>query len=659
MAFAILLLIILVLSVFLLRQQFFAQQKFEYTSQTLVPLSQSAKTVHNDILMLNKLVNTHTNLLEKSEMKKIKKEIKGFSKKLEEDVSNLLRELEKTLGDKSAYIIYEEVQKQSLLAKELMSLNEDNLDSLMMRTQALEKMDIQVFSSRLDFNDAIRILEGKGRNLVSFTIDEASSMTSHINQVINKVVQLPSISDSWEVEDSGSEINDHIMEVKSYRDSILRRHPEIENELIRYTQSVIDPIEFETGVYNSHLKWLSSSKLRQQSYMAYSESIQKVAIDLDNTVQKLEGLVQVSSTEAAKIGQQSISTGVIVLSIAMVLTISIGHHIYKSISTPLKEIEGYLVEIASGNLVASVPERKKDEFGVISQNINSLAEALQKIIRSVTEVADNLETLSEEASSVNEIAKKQANEQKEMTGNFNKKTNIMKESTEQTRVILGDMHQQVIALTTRANENAEGMEKNARKIYELEEKMNIASSSIDQLSSQSDAISVILEVIQKIAGQTNLLALNAAIEAARAGEAGRGFSVVADEVRNLATKTRESTDEIHNVIESLQTKSKEAVKIITLSSDLLKECVLETKKTKENTEDIKKVVVNLSKQNNDVDNYSKQQNHLISEVSDNIIQIVGSATNTAEMVSKSTESNRKLLALVSQQRSLLRHFKII
>ncbi len=223
-------------------------------------------------------------------------------------------------------------------------------------------------------------------------------------------------------------------------------------------------------------------------------------------------------------------------------------------------------KLEAGDLRDTLAITSQDEFGTLGNSTNRLTDSLRETVRSLTNGSQELAACAEETEAVSRHSQKSISEQKLQTLSIATAINEMSQAVSNIAKNAAEASVQVQNATEEANNGKKIVEHNAEKIQQLSSRIQESSAVIHRLNEYSDNIGSVLEVIRNIANQTNLLALNAAIEAARAGEQGRGFAVVADEVRSLAVKTQDSTSEIQSMIERLQQGTREAVSAMNISS---------------------------------------------------------------------------------------------
>ena len=221
-----------------------------------------------------------------------------------------------------------------------------------------------------------------------------------------------------------------------------------------------------------------------------------------------------------------------------------------------------------------------------------------------------------------------------------------------------DAQLQVSKIDTSASENRVLMLDNVKRVNALASEIEKSSIVIEQLNNDSIDIGKILVVIEGIAEQTNLLALNAAIEAARAGEQGRGFAVVADEVRTLASRTQSSTQEIQTMIEKLQQGATNAVKMMHISRDQANDSVEQTTKAEGSLHEMVQQLDEIRQKSINIASAAEQQTAVSLEISESVQHIATSAELGAEETQKSALESESLAELAQRQKKMIDQFTI-
>jgi len=316
----------------------------------------------------------------------------------------------------------------------------------------------------------------------------------------------------------------------------------------------------------------------------------------------------------------------IMIIVALLIILSVtGALFHTTIVQRLVNISTALRGFADGNLASRLSEEKNDEISQISivfnQSISKLEESLGHIGEQASQQINTIGELNNLTDSALQGIQKQQQETdmvavaiEEMTATAQEVASLAANTSVSTR----ETQQE-------ANTGREIVAENMRAVERLSEEMKNAEEVIGVLETDSDNIGSVLGVIRGIAEQTNLLALNAAIEAARAGEQGRGFAVVADEVRTLASRTQSSTDEIQSVIEQLQEGAKKAAGTISRGNESLKQNLEQAQQTNEVITNIADAMVNIGNLNIQIATAAEQQTAVTEEISRNITNIVSVA----------------------------------
>ncbi|MFC5694866.1 methyl-accepting chemotaxis protein [Pseudomonas sp. GCM10022186] len=243
---------------------------------------------------------------------------------------------------------------------------------------------------------------------------------------------------------------------------------------------------------------------------------------------------------------------------------------------PLRDMSSTMRDIADGegDLTKRLALKSRDEFGELAQSFNRFVERVHSSIREVSTATDGVSLVAQHVLAASNSSLTNSDEQATRTNSVAAAINELGAAAQEIARNAADASQQASNARSQTDEGRRVVEHTMKAMSELSEKISSSCSIIETLNSKTVNIGQILEVIKGISEQTNLLALNAAIEAARAGEAGRGFAVVADEVRSLAHRTQQSAQEIHRMIEELQVGAREAVVTMTESQRHSEESVL-------------------------------------------------------------------------------------
>ena len=329
------------------------------------------------------------------------------------------------------------------------------------------------------------------------------------------------------------------------------------------------------------------------------------------------------------------------------------------VGAPLKNINLAIKNISEGegDLRKRLDYEQTNEFGFLSCSFNNFVAGLQAIIRQVIKCSSDLLDAAERSESCTKQTRDDLDIQRTETSALATAVNQMASSAQG----IANNADQAAASTKHAFDEAtsgkEIVDKTISSINTLAQKVESTSDAIHDLEKHSDKIGTILDVIRGIAEQTNLLALNAAIEAARAGEQGRGFAVVADEVRTLAQRTQESTEEIQDMITQLQTGARRAVTMMDYGRMQAKESVDQASIAGGSLTKISSAISEVADMSEHIANTAKEQSKVTSEIEKSIRNINEVLNNTAKTTQEAALDSEGFKALANRLEELMNNFK--
>ena len=331
---------------------------------------------------------------------------------------------------------------------------------------------------------------------------------------------------------------------------------------------------------------------------------------------------------------------------------------YVSIRTTLKKLGQVMNQVAAGDMTVSFKAQSQDELGELGQVFN---ETVSKIHQLIERVGQTVVEVERQADRVQQVSGESNQAVAGQRGQIDLIATAMNEMSATAQEVAHSAAAAVGSAQSVNDETVSGralVESQVGSIQRLAGEIDQSVGVINKLASDSASISQVLDVIKGIAEQTNLLALNAAIEAARAGEQGRGFAVVADEVRNLAKRTQQSTEEIESMIAKLQSGVGAAVKAMSASHKMADTTVSESGKVQQALENILGAVGMIVDQNQQIATAAEEQTAVAQDIDQNIVQISQAGELTAEGASQTEQASRELSGLVARLKQLIGAFRV-
>ncbi|GAB2701932.1 methyl-accepting chemotaxis protein [Aliiglaciecola aliphaticivorans] len=429
-------------------------------------------------------------------------------------------------------------------------------------------------------------------------------------------------------------------------------------EITNLVNSVISSVTASDGLLNTQITRLNNQIKSAEALNASEQNIQEAIAELNALLKVADEKTNAMKEQVAN--RVSLATTIIIVLtiVSAVLAAWIAWASVRAITVPLGKVNDVLHVVSSGDLTRKLDDSSDDEFGELATSVNNLIDSLKTLISGISTRASQLAAASEQTSTVTAQTTHSIQNQKSQVAQVATATTEMHSTSQMVTQSAEDTLNQIRHADKEA-EKVKGISLNNKMTIEkLAIDVDDAANVINKLHQDSASIGGILDVIRGVADQTNLLALNAAIEAARAGEHGRGFAVVADEVRTLASRTQKSTQEINDMIEVLQAGAEKAVMVMNQGKEQATVCVDETEKATQALDLITEAVHRAHDVSSQIEQSAREQNVVSQEISEKLENIVGIAEETSTGAQQTAESSEEVARLAEELQASIQQFRV-
>jgi methyl-accepting chemotaxis protein len=414
----------------------------------------------------------------------------------------------------------------------------------------------------------------------------------------------------------------------------------------------------QEGLFAMQQNRIDKHAAAQQQQDLANQSLEQAITELATLFEQINQSTLDGQNYILSVVQTNIWRGVAIMVMTLAMVFAVGMWVTRSIAIPLARINRSLNVLGSGDLTHKARVIGDDEFALLATSVNQLSASLHGVVE---QIHDKEKLLSDAVHFSVDLGEKNLSQvalQRQQVIETSEHTNVVHETSLSNLQQINQSTEQMQMVAKQSELVAQLVAKTKHQVLEQAQQSAVSSKIIHRLDENSKNIVSILDVIKNIAEQTNLLALNAAIEAARAGEQGRGFAVVADEVRNLATKTQASTAEIENVISTLHEDAEHAVKAMEIGSAQSNESVGLIEKVTDEVMSITRVIEQLSSINKKIATDTNLQDQLLNTVVNNLQTIVDISEQSAQSTSESNHAIAQISVLNEELKGVVASFKL-
>ncbi|WP_286262627.1 methyl-accepting chemotaxis protein [Thalassotalea atypica] len=628
-----------------------------------IPTQQQSNAMQISLLKQGKLSSQIPNTTTLNQLEQIESSYQKIGQQLSTQKSSLIALLKQQKLDKQVSAISKTYESFNNGFELMLSYKRNVIKSTAQLSEYQATLNYSLDEAGLFLGDLSYLDDPDNQATVDRIAGSAGQIEGYLIGVTNSSQGVAMIKDLIELEDNQAVIQSSISNINQMVSYLVREGEEYNTDGV--IESFVEEYNKASAILMSEQGFFSAKR----SQLEYQEALLESTSETESSVNQLVSLIdklllQVDDNlQALQTGVlEDVNQGQLTTMVIMVVMIVAGSGIafatVRAMILPLSRINNVLGYIAQGDLSRHLHVTSQDEYGVLSTNVNSVLDHLKTLIANI---GDNSTSLNAAAAQSTHEIKAVAQSLTQQQSTVEKMTTVTDELNRNADDVLSKSthaEEQMTQALSQSGELEQRANTTAARISALTSMLDDTAGLISVLNREATNIGGILETIQSIADQTNLLALNAAIEAARAGEAGRGFAVVADEVRMLASRTQESTAEINAMIESLQNQTNKVVDEIGNGKAEANQCQQQTENLLEFLVIINQAIEQMHQMSSEISASATQQNLLSNEINSGILEVSQISQASSEKSVSTLEYSEEVSILADKLKYSVDEFKV-